>query len=125
MERLAQKKKCHASATVDIKPFIRFTTRLYQNCERNPRFLLYLKNLGYFHRMKITETEYINYMSKRDTGLEEQLMDKAQDIIDKGGCSGATLEFLEDLVWFGWASEDVTRYFQIERMRQISQLYQA
>lgn len=54
----------------------------------------------------------------------EALMEKACIILERGGCSGATLEFLEDLTWFGWDSEEGQRGYQASRMRQIAQLYQ-
>jgi hypothetical protein len=56
---------------------------------------------------------------------EDPLLATARTIIERGGCSGATLEFLEDLVWFGWDSEDDQRDYQASRMRQIALLYQA
>jgi hypothetical protein len=59
----------------------------------------------------------------------EVLLDKARTILERGGCSGATLEFLEDLVWFGWDDgiDDggELRNYQEARMRNIAQLYRA
>lgn len=54
----------------------------------------------------------------------ERLIEKASEILERGGCSGATLEFLDDLVWHGWDPEDGARDYQMSRMRQIAQLYQ-
>lgn len=57
------------------------------------------------------------------TQEEDQLFERAITILERGGCSGATLDFLQDLVWFGWDAEDSQRDYQVSRMRQLSQLY--
>ncbi len=57
------------------------------------------------------------------TTEDNALMDKAHNLLEMGGMSGTTRDFLEQIVWFGWSVREEARYFEMQRMRQLCVLY--
>lgn len=53
----------------------------------------------------------------------DDLLDKAHNLLAMGGTSGTTRDFIEHIVWFGWAASDEARHFEMQHMRQLSVLY--
>lgn len=54
---------------------------------------------------------------------DEEMLDKATEILERGGCSGATIDFLETLIWHGFSKIGESYHFEKQRLRQIIQLY--
>ncbi len=54
---------------------------------------------------------------------DDELIERAKQLVSKGGLSGGTLEFLEDLVWNGLDQEDERYNFDISRLEQILLLH--
>lgn len=55
---------------------------------------------------------------------DDEMLDKAATLLQKGGCSGPTIDFLEQLVWHGFSLIDESAYFEHRRLREIIQLHQ-
>jgi hypothetical protein len=54
---------------------------------------------------------------------EQEMLDKAKQLLDTRGLSGTTIDFLEHIIWHGFSDEPESSYFQYRKMREILTLY--
>jgi hypothetical protein len=54
---------------------------------------------------------------------EQEMIDKAKQLLDTRGLSGTTIDFLEHIVWHGFSNEPESAYFQYRKMREILTLH--
>jgi hypothetical protein len=55
---------------------------------------------------------------------DKEMLDKATQILEKGGCSGTTIDFLETILWHGFSLVHESAHFERQRLRGIIQLHQ-
>lgn len=61
-------------------------------------------------------------MQLLENEIDNDMLDRARSVLDQG-CSGATRDFLEDLLWMGWGSSTAVREFQRQHLKEIIGLY--
>lgn len=55
---------------------------------------------------------------------EQQMLDKAQILLERGGLSGTTIDFIENLLWHGFSRQAESAYFEYKKLREILQLHE-
>lgn len=54
---------------------------------------------------------------------DQDLIDRAKKLRDKGGCSGASLDFLDDLAWHGFSTREDGYNMEVGRLEQLLVLH--